>query len=75
MTQRILINEDENDFHKNYEPLPFTDYSLFKEEFDSNQLKINNNPYSFKKIVFIPKEQIKILLTAEAKSTLSYHYM
>jgi len=73
----MSINEtnDENEFHKNYEPLPFTDYSLFKEEFDANQLRLNLNPYSFKKIAFIPKESIKLAITAELKSPLSYHYI
>ena len=58
-----------------YEPLPYTDISLFREEFDSNQMRINRNPYSLNKCVFVPNQPILVNVQAENKSNLSLSYM
>ncbi len=49
------------------EPLPFTDYSLFEETYDSSKLSININPNAQTKYVFLPKTPILVAITAERK--------
>lgn len=63
-----VLNYNDEEFSKNYEPLPYTDYSLFKETYDLNQMNISLNPHSLKKKIFVPKEPIKIELTAERRA-------
>jgi hypothetical protein len=58
-----------------YEPLPYTDISLFREEFDSNQMKINRNLYALHKCVFVPNQSIKVNVQAENKTNQSLSYV
>ena len=51
-----------------FEPLPFTDYSLFTEQYDLHQLKINVNLHSANKFVFLPGVPIRVSIKATRKN-------
>ena len=50
-----------------FEPLPFSNYSLFDEIYETKQLKINVNPHGATKCVFLPRAPIGVSVSAERK--------
>ncbi|RNA30227.1 phospholipase [Brachionus plicatilis] len=63
-----FINAVEID-ESTFEPLPYFDYSAFDETYDDKRLKINVNPFSNKKAVFLPGVKVSVQVTAEKKSS------
>ncbi len=47
--------------------MPFTDYSLFEENYDSSKLCIHINPHSHNKYIFLPGVPILVSIKAERK--------
>jgi len=50
-----------------FEPLPFANYSLFDESYESNLLKIHVNLQTDNKCIFLPKTPIDVSVKAERK--------
>ncbi len=49
------------------EPLPFTDYNLFKDNYTRAQLSIHINPFLVERHTFLPNVPIKVNVTAMKK--------
>ncbi|CAF0825220.1 unnamed protein product [Brachionus calyciflorus] len=50
-----------------FEPLPFSNSSLFEENYDESSLRININPFATNKHIFLPKTPITVSVSAERK--------
>ena len=59
---------------KSFEPLPFMDYSLFEDTYNSDKLLINVNPFasSINKKVFLPNVPLKVTVATRDKDASSF---